>query len=137
MFKLPQSLLTAPEVQSTTIQIPGIEELPLERRPVSLALIRLRSWAPRTQFITYESHVHAEAAVAAALVTLLRKCSPNEDVFVATPHRIQREAVNAALARIEMKDINTLTAEMGRMKLQSIYTKSSKVTVDTVERLQG
>lgn len=140
MFKQPQMVLVAPEVQSTSqARLPaGIADVPLAHRPVSLALIRLRSWSSRTQHIGYESHVHAEAAVAGALVTLLQKCSPNEDIFVATPHRIQREAVNAALARIEMEDdIRDLEAEFGRMDIQPSYFTRSKVKVDTIERLQG
>lgn len=140
MLKQPQTVLVAPEVQSTSQARlpPGIAEVPLTHRPVSLALIRLRSWSSHTQHIGYESHVHAEAAVAAALVTLLQKCSPNEDIFVATPHRIQREAVNSALARIEMEDdVRELEAEFGRMDIQQSYFTRSKVTVDTIERLQG
>jgi hypothetical protein len=93
-------------------------------RPVSLALIRLRTWSRETHNnISYELHVQAEAALAACLVLCLRRCamSPLDDIFVATPHCVQREAVKAALGRMD--------AGGGR--------GGAKVTVDTIERLQG
>ncbi|GLB37711.1 putative AAA domain containing protein [Lyophyllum shimeji] len=64
-----------------------------------------------------EAHVRGEAAVAAAFVTSIQRCSSADDIFVATPHRVQRQAVKAALARVPPGE--------------------PELTVDTIERLQG
>ena len=81
----------------------------------------------------YEMHVHGEAAVAASLVEFIRKCSPHDDIFVATPHRIQREAVRNVLEQ-SRRDASHLDEAFGNLKLHSM---GNKVTVDTIERLQG
>lgn len=139
MFRQPQSVLVAPKVHSTMpANIPtGTSEIAITHRPVSLAMVRLRTWSSQTQHIGYELHVHGEAAVAAALVASLWKCSPDDDIFVATPHRIQREAVKAALARINIQSNDApLEEALERVQISQPST-SSRVTVDTIERLQG
>lgn len=139
MLRQPQSVLVAPQVHSTIpTSVPtGTSEVAITHRPVSLAMVKLRTWSSKTQHIGYELHVHGEAAVAAALVISLRRCSPNDDIFVATPHRIQREAVKAALARINIQsDDAPLDEALGRIQISQPAT-SSRVTVDTIERLQG
>jgi hypothetical protein len=139
MLRQPQSVLVAPQVHSITpTNLPtGTSEVAITHRPVSLAMVRLRTWSSKTQDIGYELHVRGEAAVAAALVISLRRCSPNDDIFVATPHRIQREAVQAALARINIQsDDAPLDDAFMRLQISQPAT-SSKVTVDTIERLQG
>jgi hypothetical protein len=139
MLRQPQSVLVAPQVHSITpTNVPtGTSEVAITHRPVSLAMVRLRTWSSKTQHIGYELHVHGEAAVAAALVISLRRCSPNDDIFVATPHRIQREAVKAALAKINIQsDDAPLDEALRRVQISQPAT-SSRVTVDTIERLQG
>ena len=139
MFRQPQSVLVAPKIHSTIpTKLPsGSSEVTITNRPLSLAMIRLKTWSSQTQHIGYELHVHGEAAVAAALVASLWRCSPNDDIFVATPHRIQREAVKAALARINIQSNDApLEEALGRVQISQPST-SSRVTVDTIERLQG
>jgi hypothetical protein len=141
MFKRPQNVLVAPEMHPImpTNAFSGkgqMYEVAPTHRPVSLALIRLRTWSAHSQNISYELHVQAEAAVAAALVLCLQSCSPNDDIFVATPHRIQREAVKVALRKI--KDELNLEAVFGQLQVSDNSDgASSRVTVDTIERLQG
>ncbi|KAF9486003.1 hypothetical protein BDN70DRAFT_794739 [Pholiota conissans] len=136
MLNQPQDILVEPEIHSiapTVSSEPGaVFDTSLMHRPVSLSLIRLQTTS-LTDHVGYESHVHVEAAVAASLVKLLQSCSPDEDIFVATPHRIQREAVNAALSRVKQERIKG-NLDKG---FQRLSTSRSKVTVDTVERLQG
>ncbi|PPQ97622.1 hypothetical protein CVT26_002553 [Gymnopilus dilepis] len=103
-------------------------------RPISLALIRLRSWSKHLQSISYDMHVQIEAALAAVMVVALQACCPDDSIFVATPHRIQREAVKRALTRV--MDDNDLISAFGQMDIAGKTTRSA-VTVDTVERLQG
>ncbi|KAF8161322.1 AAA domain-containing protein [Crassisporium funariophilum] len=138
MYRQPQEVLFAPESHSTIPQESLFTEtsnISLTHRPVSLALIRLNTWSSRTEHVGYELHVHGEAAVAAALVASLRRCSPNDDIFVATPHRIQREAVKVALSRVKANE-EQLEETFGQLHL-SLDAPKSKVTVDTIERLQG
>ena len=107
MFRKEPTLLCLPVFQyQETIG------LGLEHMPVSLALIKLDVYS-RLE-VAYERHVRGEAAVAASLVRCIQRCCPEEDIFVATPRRIQRGAVKAALRVAE-----------------------ERVTVDTIERLQG
>lgn len=142
MFKRPQNVLVAPEIHPimpTNVFSGGckMDEVAPTHRPVSLALIRLRTWSAHTQNISYELHVQAEAAVAAALVLSLQSCSPNDDIFVATPHRIQRDAVKVALEKIKGNELN-LEAAIGQLQVSDNSDgASSRVTVDTIERLQG
>lgn len=139
MYRRPQTVLTGPEVESESIQskLDGtLNSSPLHR-PVSLALVRLKTWSSTTDHIAYELHVNREAALAAALVASLQRCSPDDDIFVATPHRIQREAVKAALSRVKLDDnISVLGQAFGRLQLGP-QIEQAKVTVDTIERLQG
>lgn len=76
---------------------PGAPGAGLLQRPISLALIRLRAHCARPQQAGYETHVRGEAALAAALVQAIRRACPQETIFVATPHRIQRQAVRTAI----------------------------------------
>jgi hypothetical protein len=142
MLKRPQNVLVAPEIHpimlTNVFSDKGkMDEVAPTHRPVSLALIRLRTWSAHTQNISYELHVQAEAAVAAALVLCLQSCSPNDDIFVATPQRIQREAVKAALKKIKGNELD-LEADFGQLQVSdNSDDASSRVTVDTIERLQG
>jgi len=142
MHKQPQTVLVAPEVHSITPAnlLTGTSDVALTHRPVSLALINLKCWSTRTQQIGYEMHVHGEAAVAAALVMSLHKCCPDDHIFVATPHRIQREAVKAALSRIRLtnnKAQDPIEEIFSRLNIDDNDLSRSKITVDTIERLQG
>lgn len=105
-------------------------------QPVSLSLIRLRTWSSTAGQFGYETHVHGEAAVAASLVAALLYCAPDDDIFIATPHRVQREAVKTALAKLKRPE-RTLEERWQTFSVgdQDDYLKN--VTVDTVERLQG
>ena len=133
MLNQPQKDLVAPEIHSKQ---PGTsEDISLSHRAVSLALIRLRTWSKHTRDISYELHVQAEAALAASLVLCLQKCSPQDDIFVATPHRIQREAVKAALSRMCDTSIEAAFRQLRVSK--ETADGHAKITVDTIERLQG
>ncbi|KAJ7030016.1 P-loop containing nucleoside triphosphate hydrolase protein [Mycena alexandri] len=148
MLRKPQSVLRPPpitlvrdrrksavETSSATV---AVGDPLLTPTPISLALVRLQTESARPEGVGYEAHVRGEAALAAALITSIRRCSPGEDIFVATPHRIQRQAVKAALERVRVSELaNELAglelideAEEGRARVGT-------VTVDTVERLQG
>lgn len=138
MLRKPQTLLQSPLVSA---DVSGNLSLP---HPISLALIKLQTKSSRSEGVSYETHVRGEAEVAAAFVTSLRRCSPQEDIFVATPHRIQRQAVKDALARVRVAHSapeDTLAEDMGKMGLGSDDLPAPRppghVTVDTVERLQG
>ncbi|KAG6813299.1 hypothetical protein H0H92_012454 [Tricholoma furcatifolium] len=107
--------------------------------------------------VAYETHVRGEAAVAAALVCALRRCAPQDDIFVATPHRVQREAVKSALAMVERAmggEEGQLVRGVERMRIGPGESGSGsdeegqgrgrggeaglgRVKVDTIERLQG
>ena len=109
----------------------------------SLALIRTRF---SVSHLPYESHVEAEARLAAALVLLLQDTfGVDKSIFVATPHRIQRTAVWQALKVSgqtaiaqgpapdgEQDEMDDLTELMGGLKVSH-----NNLRVDTVERLQG
>lgn len=126
-------------------------DLTLVPHPISLALIDLRARIMRdsSEDVGYEVHVRGEAAVAAALVVSIQRCSPQEDIFVATPHRVQREAVKAALGRVipgragslDEDDIGigglNITDDPGVQGNSATANRVGKVTVDTIERLQG
>lgn len=111
-------------------------------RPISLALIRTRF---SHSHLPYESHVKAEARLAAALVCLLRETfGIDESIFVATPHRIQRAAVRQQLALSGQKSAQGPTLdgedEMDNLADQMAGLRVShedNLRVDTVERLQG
>lgn len=133
MLNQAQTDLVAPEIHS---KLPGTsEDISLSHRPVSLALISLKTWSKHTRDISYELHVQAEAALAASLILCLQKCSPQDDIFVATPHRIQREAVKAALSRIRDNSFDAAFMQLSVSK--ETGDGGPKVTVDTIERLQG
>ncbi|KAJ3861900.1 AAA domain-containing protein [Lentinula novae-zelandiae] len=90
--------------------------------------------------VGYELHVKAEAAVASALIATIQEYLPGEDIFVATPHRIQRQAVKAALSAGHFDTSISLSKIFDNMSIdggKGKNTLKSTVTVDTVERLQG
>jgi len=132
MLRQPQALLQPPRLdamlEETGAQVVDFSAVP---HPISLALIRLQTVTSRPEQIGYEVHVRGEAVIAASLVKSLRKCSPGEDIFVATPHRIQRQAVKAAL---DSRKVDSLVDAMQGM---DIAANTGKVVVDTIERLQG
>jgi len=129
MLRQPQVLLQPPRLdQEIGIQVADLNAVP---HPISLALIRLQTITSRPEQIGYDVYVRGEAAIAACLVKSLRKCFPNEDIFVATPHRIQRQAVKVALD--SDKDESLVDA----MQEMNIGSNTGKVVVDTVEKLQG
>jgi superfamily I DNA and/or RNA helicase len=131
MLRQPQALLQPPRldamVNDSRTQVVDFNAVP---HPISLALIRLQTVTSRPEQVGYEVHVRGEATIAASLVKSLRKCSPGEDIFVATPHRIQRQAVKAALDSEEDSLVHA-------MQGMNIAANAGNVVVDTVERLQG
>ncbi|RDB25120.1 hypothetical protein Hypma_007621 [Hypsizygus marmoreus] len=155
MLREPQTVLLPPSLHSLTSSLSlrdnmaggSVLEVP---HPISLALIKLHARAMRSGWedVGYEVHVRGEAAVAAALVASIQRCSPSDDIFVATPHRVQREAVRAALARVGQPETeNNGDLGFGDLRVADREIESDldlteehvlgKVTVDTIERLQG
>ncbi len=112
----------------------AFDQLP---RLISLALIRLQVTMRHPEAIGYETHVRGEAHFAAALVHFIRRAAPQERIFVATPHRIQRHAVKEALR----SSVDELSEAFGSLQLKgddpAMYGKADTVIVDTIERLQG
>ncbi|KAL5483134.1 hypothetical protein ACEPAI_8363 [Sanghuangporus weigelae] len=108
----------------------------LDIRPISLALIRLSASSEFPDQMGYEIHVRAEATFAAALVHLIQEAAgPDETIFVATPHRVQRQAVKDAL----LSRVDNLSEAFGALQIQDnkpVFVRD-KITVDTIERLQG
>jgi hypothetical protein len=140
MRRKPQSLLQKPQVTVSTQDSTHL--------PISLSLIELRTRSSQPEEVGYDTYVRGEASVAAHLVSLIRRSCPEDNIFVATPHRIQRQAVrNAinALREIDEEGVGggldieeTLTRDFGRLELSPDKISSSgKVIIDTVERLQG
>ncbi|KAF7315520.1 AAA-12 domain-containing protein [Mycena indigotica] len=129
-----QIALQAPRIKTAQRRVAGDESVP---HAVSLALIRLQTTSRRPEGVGYEAHVRGEAVLAAAVVAALQRCCPLEDIFVATPHRIQRQAVKAALR--EQQQVDDLAEQMEGLGLSEEASSGTRgtVTVDTVERLQG
>ncbi|KAJ3823506.1 hypothetical protein F5880DRAFT_1482100 [Lentinula raphanica] len=138
MLKQPQRDLSPPLLtyaQEHSIRSSSSPITDATPHPLSLALIRLHTTSKRHRDnVGYELHVKAEAAVTAALVTVIQECLPGEDIFVATPHRIQRQAVKAALSA---RHFETLSHLLDKLTLDGEEKIKSTVTVDTIERLQG
>ncbi|ESK97371.1 aaa atpase [Moniliophthora roreri MCA 2997] len=128
MLKQHQSFLSQPPVAYNPKDITYIDEA---FRPISLTLLRLGTRTRLDEEVSYEMHVKAEAMLAAALVCSLQRCSPDENIFVATPHRVQRNAVRAMLQKT--REAQSTDKVFGKLQLG----RKGKVTVDTVERLQG
>ncbi|KAJ6589935.1 hypothetical protein DFH09DRAFT_219264 [Mycena vulgaris] len=135
MLRKPQTVLAPPPI-TLERQTPTVVSDSLTPTPISLALLRLQTDSSQPEGVGYEAHVRGEAALAAALITSIRRCSPGEDIFVATPHRIQRQAVRAALEQVRLSE---LVNEMGGLGLDASADspRAGTVIVDTVERLQG
>ncbi|KAF7321769.1 AAA-12 domain-containing protein [Mycena kentingensis (nom. inval.)] len=133
MLRKPQNVLSPPPLQ--TPNAPAELGAP---RAISLALLRLQTESTRPEGVGYEAHVRGEAELAAALVNALRRCCPHEDIFVAAPHRVQRQAVKDALRK--SRNLDDLVGQMQGLGLgdeSMAVDESGMVTVDTVERLQG
>ncbi|THV06208.1 hypothetical protein K435DRAFT_645834 [Dendrothele bispora CBS 962.96] len=142
MLRKPQTILKPPPINSlaapSLVDSPSVTEI--APHPISLALLQLETLsARRTEGISYEIHVRGEAQVAAALIMSIQRCAPSDDIFVATPHRVQRQAVRTALATANA--YLPLVEAMERLGINSENEERSgrkgTVTVDTVERLQG
>jgi hypothetical protein len=112
--------------------------------PASLALIRVR--ASGSHLAPYEAHVKAEAELAAALVHWLRESfGAEENIFVACPRRIQRNAVRQAITCPSEDWSVNQTEEAGlesgidvlAAELAAFHASEQGLRIDTVERLQG
>ncbi|KAJ7476302.1 hypothetical protein B0H11DRAFT_2158457 [Mycena galericulata] len=123
MMHRPQTILTRPPITLDP-------KANLAPPSFSLALVRLETKSKQVENVGFEAHVRAEAALAAALVLSIKRCSPGEDIFVATPRRIQRHAVNAAL-------ILAIKSKTFELHEPAERLAGGTVTVDTIERLQG
>lgn len=129
MRKRSQKILKEPKLQgSASSSVPE-----LDTRAISLTLIQLSAVSRRPEQTGYETHVRGEALFAAGLVRLLQAAAPDETIFVATPHRVQRQAVKDAL----LSSVDDLAAAFGSLHIGSQPGRKEKVVVDTVERLQG
>jgi hypothetical protein len=127
MLRKPQALLKPPSrnVPDREIHLDGDPDL--SPHPISLALIRLKTRSALPEQVAYETHVRGEAALAVALVKSIRACSPEDDIFVVTPHRIQKQAVEKKLRDED------LSKGLKRLRV----FRDSEVRVDTAERFQG
>ena len=104
----------------------------------SLALIQLQTHHTRPELSGMEAYVRGEATLAADLVRWLNRALPGESIFVATPRRIQRHAVKEALKeQTGDVDMVNLFEKLNLGGASGNDLVSGKVTVDTVERLQG
>ncbi|KAJ3875587.1 AAA domain-containing protein [Lentinula edodes] len=144
MLKRPQRLLSPPLITNHIVNSHSNDfhsAMDVVPHPLSLALIQLHTVSRKhRENVGYELHVKAEAAVASALVATIQEYLPGEDIFVATPHRIQRQAVKAALSAGHFDTSITLSKIFDNMTIEGGKGKNtikSTVTVDTVERLQG
>jgi hypothetical protein len=144
MLRKPQSLLQSPRfgAQYDALGPKKVTDTPSSPLPISLALIRLETHTTRPERVGYEAHVRGEASVAAALVSLIKECSPDEDIFVATPHRVQRQAVKEALlSNTGAGRDEDLVDALESLRLTSDSRPPPElpenVKVDTIERLQG
>jgi hypothetical protein len=124
-----QTLLRPPRVLPTAQVAKGQGS-----RLLSFTLIRTRFSVPD---LPYESHVNAEARLAAALVCLLRYTfGVDESIFVATPYRIQTAAVRRTLT-LSGQPIASGPAPDGEDEMDNRVGRNGNLHVDTVERLQG
>ncbi|KAJ7287131.1 P-loop containing nucleoside triphosphate hydrolase protein [Mycena rebaudengoi] len=136
MLRKPQKVLRPPPIAAIRGSTVDASSELLAPTPISLALLRLQTESIQSEGVGYEAHVRGEAALAAALITSIQRCSPGEDIFVATPHRIQRQAVRAALERARLSEVTRKLEGLG-LETPADESRPGKVTVDTVERLQG
>lgn len=133
----PQNILTAPPITYDKAVQQFSSDFEAAPHPVSLSLIRLEtSTGLKSEEVGYELHVKAEAAVAAALVVCLQRSFPSEDIFVATPHRIQRQSVLAAVSQAKKRlGVDGLIDTLKGIRIDN--NDQGRLTVDTIERLQG
>ncbi|KAG7091140.1 hypothetical protein E1B28_010194 [Marasmius oreades] len=142
MVRQPQNFLSRPVVSDprskTAHKTGGTDQFDMDPafNPISFTLLRLELDG-QPQEVSYEVHIKAEAMLVAALVLQLQRCSPTEDIFVATPHRVQRQAVRSALESAKRLDRLDETFERLSLQPKQVQEFAGKVTVDTVERLQG
>lgn len=131
MRKRSQHLLNEPKITGTASST--VPEL--DTRAISLTLVTLNARYAEPEQVGYEMHIRGEALFAAGLVRLLQVAAPDETIFVATPHRVQRQAVKDAL----LTSVDDLTAAVEALDIGGgeSDTKRKKVVVDTIERLQG
>jgi hypothetical protein len=142
MQRRPQSFLQPPRFRAydSILGPNNVTEPPTASLPgISLALIRLDAFTVHPEQVGYEAHVRGEAAVAAALVFLLRECLPDDEIFVAAPFHVQREAVKEALMSIGTndKDGDQVMSFHASSESPSPPNLLDKVRVDTVDKLQG
>ena len=136
MLRKPQTLLKPPSRIVPDREMHRDDDPDLPPHPISLALICLKTRSALPEQVAYETHVRGEAALAVALVKSIRACSPEDDVFVVTPHRIQRQVVKEKLGFGDKRrhGDEDLSEALKRLNLSGDL---EKVRVDTVERLQG
>jgi hypothetical protein len=143
MLRQPQNTLKPPPISGLSDYADSsANSTDIAPHPISLALLRLETFSSRrSEGIGYEVHVRAEALVAAALITSIQRSAPSDDVFVATPHRVQRQAVKTALAMVNaylpMVEAMERLGMQEKTQEQVNTLRKGTVTVDTVERLQG
>ena len=138
MRRRAQTILRSPKLTIVASPAKGPPNADLlDMRNISLALINLSVSTKYPDRAGYELHVRGEALFAAALVRLFQIAAPEESIFVATPHRIQRHAVKDALRT----RVDELSEAFGTLNLedesQTIPVSNAKLTIDTIERLQG
>lgn len=142
MLRRKQNILRPPIISNLKRVPPAIsaDTETLDTQNISLALVRFSVSSEHPDQFGYESHVRGEASFAAALVSLLQIAAPEETIFVATPHRIQRHAVKDAL-RARVDDLayafEGLQLDRELRDAGAPLPSDEKVTVDTIERLQG
>ena len=136
MLGAPQSLLHPPKLR------PMSTEDDIGHVPISLSLLRTNIVSSNSNIVlSYEDHVKCAASLAASIVRLIHSASPDESIFVATPHRLQRHAVNEALG----SQSSDLVEAFGSLRLNSLspgpaaedQVSDPLIRVDTIERLQG
>lgn len=139
MLRRNQNILRPPIIKKFPPALSADTET-LDTQNISLVLVRLSVSSEHPDQFGYESHVRGEASFAAALVSLLQIAAPEETIFVATPHRIQRHAVKDAL-RARVDDLayafEGLQLDREFRDAGAPLPSEEKVTVDTIERLQG
>lgn len=135
-----QTVFTAPIVRSSSLTDN------LAAQSASLALVRMTMTSANPGQASYEQHVRGGAYFTAALAKLILCAAPDKTtLFVATPHRIQRQAVRDALRT----HVDELAEAFGSLQINTSSDEGKNerdappndvrqnITVDTVERLQG
>ncbi|KAJ3207573.1 Tripartite DNA replication factor [Entophlyctis luteolus] len=84
----------------------------------SMATIILDGKNASEEALLLEAHIQREVMIVTGLVKVFDQCVPEASIFVITPHRLQRMHMTASFASFQMNS-------------------SSKLRIDTVERMQG